>query len=69
MPMFTLDQLNSPEFMLALLDGRTPPGVEPGSDQDTALRDMADQAAQVAADAGPMSPEQKVAAVGLLRRT
>lgn len=65
----TTERAHDPQFIIALLRGETPPGIEPGSADDIELRGMAADAFAVADAAPPMSAEQIASvAAKLVRR-
>jgi hypothetical protein len=61
------DRSRDPVFMLAVLRGQTPPGIEPGSPEDRYLRDACAWATSVVDAAPPMTPEQVVTVAAMLR--
>jgi hypothetical protein len=64
----TEERSRDPQFILALIRGETPPGVEPGSPEDIELRGISDDAASVVDAAPPMTAEQVVTIAALLSR-
>jgi hypothetical protein len=65
----TPERAYDPQFIIALMRGETPPGIEPGSADDIELRGMAADAFAVADAAPPMSAGQIASvAAKLVRR-
>lgn len=54
----TTERAHDPEFIIALMRGETPPGIEPGSAEDVELRGMVADVRAVVDAAPPMSAGQ-----------